>query len=281
MADSAGSRESWQRYDLTLSRYDGELGGWYFNTNNFTEDPNVISVFHFESAALLEDSIGTNDVDTIVNLVESNANHVEGSGSVRLVADSPAGGPSPPASISRSNANLSINTPGKTGEVFTECTFSCWIKLDWPVRATDGISTDVLTTLLFPVAIIQIRSSYAAHSQYDGTYSFRSNWVDWVLELLDPNVWYHFLFTMEKHPVNNTHERILRVFDSSNQTYIVDNALEFAGPIANGGVLGYVCDVESAIEPNVHHAWMDELVIWDRVLTREETTAVALGNFGV
>ena len=246
--------------------------------NIFTDDENLIAGYNFEPDTLLEDFVGSNDLTATGYSVTSHGDHYQGLGSVLLTADSRSGARNDFSAISRSNADLSIDFPGKSGQVTTECAFAYWIKLAWNNYDTRNLSSKSTNTLRHPMRFLAIYDSYVGAS-HDGTYRVAEDWSNYTLEIMQPNAWYHFTAIFENNEANTAHTITLLIWEPSSQTYVVNSVTQKTSPIGSGLSFGYTTFLNQYLYPQTHYAWMNELLVFNRAITTIEAGQIALGTY--
>ena len=263
--------ESWQKHDITVSRYVEDY------INDFSEDPDVVSVWRFEDEALLVDSSGNNNTLHVEDQTPTNdlVNFKEGSSSVQLQAASDAD------CLSIDNASLSDNHPLKYLSEDNTFSLTFWARFDTLPAATGPpgsywrlcfyqsgcILTGVRNTVNHGGGGINFVIAF-----YGGG---TDPWEPYITHAstVQTGRWYHIAFT---YNASDDSYR-LRIWDDTARDILgVDKVgtteIPLPGPQypLNLGTTYY----QDAMDGN-----LDEMVLFKRVLTVEEIDKIRQGIF--
>jgi len=230
----------------------------HYTSNNFTGDPNCISVYRFENGALTTDSFGTNTL-TAVNAPTCDTNdNIEGSGSTALAYASKQ-------FYKITDANLSSSFPLKSGDSVMLGTFACWFKLS----STGGN---------VPAIIGKGAYGGAGLNLYHNAGSLQVSWngtACTALTNLSTGIWYHAAIVFN----GKSRTCYVRLYNSSTgsaTTYIVSGIpasdLILTAEFRVGAWSG--TDTDRTFDGKI-----DEVVVFNRGLSVNEIDAIRQGTY--
>jgi len=233
--------------------------------NDFAGDPNLVALYRFENGALGTDSSGNGNTLTEVNTPASQTSiYKEGSGSVDLERGSSE-------YFYRNDSGLSSNFPFKNGSSNNKITICAWVRYE-TVASSHIFSKYASNKLSFmfgtsPGNKLQMGVGYngGASAEYKnhGT-------------ILSTGTWYHVSGTFNGS--NNSYT--LRVKDSDGETIGSDISDTFSLEGGSVNIEDARIEIGSiSIYGYYFDGLIDELVIFDKILTDAEITDIALGQY--
>jgi len=244
--------------------------------NNFASDPNAVALWRFEADKLTTDSRGTN---ALVNfkVLEEAASFKEGEGSARFSLNTDYWNDDWVLRIA--DANLSDNFPLKNGTKNKRFSVSFWVRF-MPVPPAGNICPMITkwlpnSALSFAVfcqnagsgARMQLHIGNGTGVTYD-TLEHESALVS--------NRWYHVTATFD----DATHTGTLRVWDDTANAILGTDAKKTNfSPIFVGGADVVVGGQHSPAYQTLN-GLLDEMVVFNDVLTPQESDKIRLGTFG-
>ena len=233
--------------------------------NNFAVDPHCVALWRFEEDHLLEDSIGTHTL-TNHNAVTTDPAFKEGASSARFVRDAIQ-------YLSIPDAALEPGFPLKAGDTNKQISVCVWVRMENSIQqflfAKDGIGGNSFVLAIQDAAgqrYATIRQGYNGGSLYQGQ-SLMS------LPLV-AGEWYHIAGTYN----DADHSYRLRVYDP-----VTDTAVERTGTFLNDiSVTNADVRIGGTLPSSVYYAdaLMDEMVVFNDVLTAPEIDQIRKGTYG-
>ena len=281
MANTAGIIESWQKYDITVTREIPEEWS-YQDGNNFggIEGSDLVAQWRFEpgTGTFLNDSIGNNDLSIVTvggqpDPVED-ADCIEGEGSCFFETIEDLS----PCYLRRLDGDLDSDFPFKNGNSDLDFSWLFWVKFDSLDIEDDGpwILVQKGSSSPYRSALLDVNDTTCNIEMYlstDGTV------FDTLLSHASTLVtgrWYHIAFTYDVDSAGVATYRI-RIFDatakavvgtdvtgSTIQTHVAQQPFYAGGLATNGSLYGNI----------------DDLQVWKRALTVEEIDQIRSGTFG-
>jgi len=221
-------------------------------TNDFSNDPNCVALYRFESGELTTDSKGTNTL-TNVGVSEESTIIKEGSCSAFFVA-------AQNDKMYCADADLSNDFPGKYGTANKSFSFCFWFK----TGSGQQIFIDkgsYLLGLLADKFILYLKTGEL--TSYTVTHT----------GTIVISQWYHVGVTYD----GSTDEVRIRIWDDTEQEILASDKVETAEEYAlyeNDFSLGWSIDVGYELS-----GFLDELVVFDDVLTVEEIDEIRNGIY--
>ncbi|OGZ34302.1 MAG: hypothetical protein A2Y98_03540 [Candidatus Portnoybacteria bacterium RBG_19FT_COMBO_36_7] len=229
--------------------------------NDFSGDPSAVSLYNLEPSALTTDSKGTNTINAGTAPASDAVLYKQGVGSGNFYGDSPQ----------RIDANLSNNFPFKTGTTNYLMSLAFWFRPDVVGSSPGGCLVSKYTAGGLSWAI-----------WYDGDEKI-SFWINtsggtqYVTHntVLSINTWYHVTVT-----INRTSKAVtIRLKDTNGDTVGTDIDTTHGGTTSLNitsapfaiGAYGISYNFDGRI---------DEFVVFNDILTAEESTAIAKGTYG-
>lgn len=232
--------------------------------NDFSGDPNCVSLWNLESADLTADGIGTNTLSN--NGADPDATYYkQGSGSAHFISANTDW-------MSRADASLSSNFPFKSGTTNRTVSVCCWVRFD-SVASVHYVWSKLATTSPRSIAMavnagtIYFRIGYGAGNVSDDI-TFGTSVV--------ADRWYHISCT----------------YDDSDGSYRIRIWDDTAGALLGTDVTGttghtpaYVGNATWLLGVTHNSAWwlggyIDELVVFNDVLTADEIDQIRAGTYG-
>jgi len=244
--------------------------------NDFSSDGSCKALWRYESGALTTDSIGSNTLTSSGSPTANTTSFKEGSACVDLEA-------STPDYFSITDANLDTSFPLKNGDTTKEISICYWIRFEtlpldvhpffWLVNFFKGGTTT---------------KSFAVGSYVDGGvasfgmaigYASGASWQKIHFgTVITTNNWYHVGITYK----DSTKAYSIRVWDDNAGALL--GGAEVTGTVANninvenGPV--YIGCAEYVVKQEYYDGFLDEMVIFNRILTSNEIDKVRDGTFG-
>ena len=236
--------------------------------NVFSGDSSCKAVWRFESGALTTDSQSTNTLTDNNTVGTDTTNYKEGGAAASF--DSAA-----TEYFSITDANLSATFPLKTGVTTKKISSCCWFRPD--ASASD-----------YPIV-------YGRYTASNGYRSFGLNWYEAnntlyitlgynsgnAAELsaysavLTNGRWYHVTVTWQ----DSDKAYKIRIWDDYNSTFLADITGNFTNAWDPGTSADFTIGARN-LGSKPMKAVLDELVIFDRVLTESESDSIKNGTFG-
>jgi hypothetical protein len=242
--------------------------------NNFSGDPHCKALWRFENGALTADSIGTNTLTAVNSPVADTANYKEGSASVDLESGSAQ-------RFYILDADLNAGFPLKSGDTTKNISVACWIRIESTREDNNAIFSKHdygANKRSFAIHVygastrkILLLLGYNSGASYEA-----------LLHATDLSLgtWYHVSVSYQ----NSDKAWAIRVRDASGNTVGTDatgtatldaNKLFVANVSAGVG-----CVFNNGSATNLFDGLIDELVVFDDILTAEEATQIAQGTYG-
>ena len=250
---------------------------------NLFTDPNCISVYYMENGALTTDSKGSNTLTAQASPDSNTTDYMQGAGSVDLESGDVD-------CFYRADADLSADFPLKSGTTNYTMSFTCWIRPEsistttypqlWakkdPYWGVAGCALNLLQTSGMPNISCQINPVGNLTVPWDGaTFPSVDNWyfVGMSMEVNDSNYYTGWIYVWD-----DTNSQLLGA-----QSFKTLSAVGTGPPQLNtrafviGGVTtqGYLSGFGSTYD-----GLMDEVTIWNRVLTEDEFDQIRGGTYG-
>jgi len=246
---------------------------------NLFTDPNCISVYYMENGALTTDSKGSNTLTAVQSPDSNTVDYMQGAGSVDLeYSDGDC--------FYRADADLSADFPLKNGTTNYTMSFTCWIKLEskssasttmlWaknnPYWGRPGCELHLAQTNGMPTISCEINPTGTLTVSWNGlTYPSVDNWyfVGMSLEVNGTNHYTGWIYVWD-----DTNSQLLGA-----QSFKTSSSASTGPPKLNTDpfVIGAVA---RSTYGNFHDGLMDEVTIWNRVLTEDEFDLIRGGTFG-
>jgi hypothetical protein len=141
--------------------------------NVWTGDPNIISVWRFESGALTADSVGTNTLTAVNVPAEDVVDYKQGTCSTSLLYASKQ-------FFKVTDANLSAGFPLKSGDTVQKISFGCWFKPMTSVSGSNGLIGKSTSTV-----------GIQLHLSNTTTLQLRWNATNYTVGTIALGTWFH------------------------------------------------------------------------------------------
>jgi hypothetical protein len=237
--------------------------------NNFASDPDCVALWRFESGKLTIDSIGANTLTNQAVVAESGASQ-EGSASARF--KKVEGTWEDRNWLSIADANLAPKFPGKSGTSNKRFSICFWTKLDsipgglheWTLvtKANPEIPQLSYVIKVLPGGLIALDIGSGGHLEHGSP--------------LRAGGWYHIAVTFD----NASHTGTISVWDDTAQAILGADAKK-----TNFPAMGVTAD--AFVIGSVDQRWyasmdglMDELAVFNDVLTPDEIAKIRAGTYG-
>lgn len=244
--------------------------------NIFTNDSNCKALWRFENGALTTDSKGTNTLTNNNTVVADTVNFKEGAASANLESSSSQ-------YFSITNANLNAGFPLKSNDTNKIISVCCWIRMEsYP---TSSVGCEIFAKYNFSSqrCIVLGFASGANNGLivlsigYNSGTSFESVTHGTQLSLA---TFYHITATFN----NSGYSYTLRIKDTNGNTVGTDltgnMTLDVNGISLNTYALQIGCISSSGTPLWFYDGLIDELVVFDDIITATEATQIAQGVYG-
>lgn len=247
------------------------LCGSCWAANDFACDPNCVLLWRFENGALETDSIGTNTL-TNTSVTSDTSIYVEGAGSAYW-------NNSPYFQIT--DANLDTGVPFKSSNTDTQVTFAFWCRFTSHYITTRALLYKAKASLQLNFSIVQYAQSskstirfnvYKDTSSYNGVSYYRD-----ASDLMELATWYHVTCTFD----DATDEFGISIWDAGAGNALGNGDISYTpgasftwfkgNDLLNIGVAGPGY--------NRYIGWLDEVVVFNDILTPAEMAAIIAGTF--
>lgn len=240
--------------------------GWsgYQDGNDFSEDPNCVAAWLFENGALTVDSKDDNTLTIVESPTADTTNYIEGDASAAMTYDNP---PYYGDAFTITDADLNANYPLKSSSEDATFSLCFWLKLTsfaesfgwrncyWCGDIINfGVKGNEVTLLL--------ANDEGADYYYHGT-------------PIALDTWYHIALTFDAA----TNAYRIRVFDNTAEAV---HGVDLTG-IGIAPKLTTTDHVIGELMPNGKNTIignLDEMVVFNKVLTVEEIDKIRTGTFG-
>jgi hypothetical protein len=312
MANSAGTIESWQKYDITVTRNIWGVGNNWSGNGSYNPP---VAVYRFDAGTgvFLSDILGNNGDFYSPNLaispqedippVQDQSNYKQGDASLYAVTEHSIDTPQPNyqfVELVVDDSNLASNFPGKNGTSNTGMSVCFWFKADWdPIKdeymsSFGWIGKENVEPLLYGSDCswkIELNHPYNTLRSYE---YYKLNLRLYESQILYEEVetsitfrrgiWYHITVThtpYESTSVPGTYR--IRVWDDGAQGQLFSDYTDFttydmtpsAAPLHMNNTLNNA-------NPQAGDIFMtrwDELVIFNRAISVTEIDAVRAGTW--
>lgn len=240
--------------------------------NNFSGDPNIVSVYRFEPGAMLVDSIVANGNDLTVYgsppMQVDEVNFVEGAGSIYLNSASSD-------AVYRTDANLSTGHPLKSTAVSPKFSIAAWIRpATFPAAGSSGY---IITKTRADIdhrtfSLNWFGNRLMVRLGHGSSYEIL---VEDTTTTYTVGNWYHVAVTYD----DTTKAWTVRVYDQTNNTTQNFNGTATSN-IYMGTALFILGGQDNAGTPaQFSHGRLDEVVITKDVLTGTEIDQIRTGTY--
>jgi hypothetical protein len=235
--------------------------------NLFSADPNCVAVWNLEPSALMADSRGANTL-TNNGVTSSTADFQQGTGSGifdRLSLNN----------LRITDASLSATFPTKSGHTINSFSGACWVKLN-EYTATAYLMSKYYTTG---------KKSWALGISYDGNVIFQAGYSNGTAfetkwgtsgNVLAPNKWYHIAFAYN----DSAKTCYVRVYDKDAAAIIIDETFTFAHNMSVTTATVALGSLDYAEASYSLDGLMDEVVIFNDLLTTTQIDQIRQGTYG-
>jgi hypothetical protein len=244
--------------------------------NNFSADADCVALYRFESGELTTDSKATNTLTDVNTVVADTARYREGAASADFELDNSE-------YFYRTDANLSSNFPLKSGTTNKTVSLSLWVRLE--NFAGDGDGLTIIGKYEFNSGGRSLNTSIANAGGVNNarlTLGFNSGLSrEHILHASDlsADTWYHITYTY----TNADKSYAIRIRDASGNVVGTDKTgtatLDANGISVTTANLQIGAFTVSGVPYEHFDGLMDELVIFNRAITADEATAIALGQY--
>lgn len=245
--------------------------------NNFTNDPHCIALYKMESGALTADSKGSNTLTALNTPADDTTNYKEGSCACLFTrADLDA--------LSRTDANLTSGFPLKNGTSNKTISICFWVRIVtlpgsntmhwWATKYDSGTANkrsfgvavqDISGVKTFDL-VLGYNSGISYEDKPHGTTPVATTWYHITATYQDSDKSYSFRIRDTNGDVVGT--------DLEGTATLDANGLSLTtAPFAIG------CGYSNGGETSFANATIDELVIFDDIITADEATAIAQGVY--
>ena len=239
--------------------------------NVFTSDENCVALWRFEEGALQFDGVGTNDLTN--NGVQVDADEApEGDATARFRS-------SESDWMIIDDADLSADFPTKSGDPNADMSICFWVKpnsVSWEnsIISKYLIATDARSWRIY-IGNLGLSTGMLKVALGTGTGGDFNNYVfDGEDQILHVDRWYHVAVTY----TDSTKGLHVRVWDGTENVMVFDEMRTAVWPLAVTDapvVLGQL-----PLEGRYFNGWLDEMVIFNDVLTTAEIDQIRQQNYG-
>lgn len=236
--------------------------------NDFSGDANCVALYKFDSAITDGTAKGNDLVDSGTD--DDTTNKMQGTASRGFVSSNPD-------YAYRNDADLSAGFPGKSTNNDQQFSICAWIRATaWPTGSQSHAVTSKLETDKYSYAMLFRAGVTTAYARlFIGTGANSGEVLNHATEL-DTGDWYHLTMTFN----NTTHTGTICIIDA-NQAGVGSNVTKTdfsAWNISTGRfAAGIYVDLSADF---AWHGNIDELVIFNDVITAEESALIAAGTYG-
>jgi hypothetical protein len=246
--------------------------------NDFSGDSNCQALYNFESGAMSTDSSGNSETLTwVAGPNTDTTNYKQGSASADLESGSNH-------YAYRADGNLNANFPGKGGTAKTTFSVCCWVRIesypidgnpDWATRTICGKTRNVSSERSWYVALNRETDEspwrWIGYIGYNGGAS-EEPWAydhQW-----QTGIWYHVGYTYD----GSTKAWKIRVWDDNAGSLVGEGSGTTTNTMSPDTANFEVGKTESGVTLEMDGN-LDELVIFDDVLTSAEIDAIRMGQY--
>ena len=259
--------------DAAPDDYEGQGPDGYGDANNdvLPDDPNVMAYYRFEPDAMLVDSSGNGNTLNVYDGAPAidTSNYIEGAGGLylRRVSDADC--------LNIPWANISDNFPTKSG-AGSGTTFSLcyWVKFNTLPDAHDSPNFHTSGCFGFQGSF---DTGLRNLTNWGGNIAFYfRKWTDDYYDHASPvqtGRWYHVAFTYDS--ADDSYR--IRVYDNTAGSILgVDKTGVLTTPIPQAGMVPLI---GVAYSSDALDGYMDELIVFNKVLSVEEIDAIRNGTY--
>lgn len=239
-----------------------------YAVNDFSGDPNCVSLFRMENGALTADSIGSNTLTQYGTVTADTVNYMEGAASADFNYSSSG-------ALYRTDTNLSADFPGKDGAANNVFSFPAWFRVDVDHGTFMCICAkyDPTQSKYTYMVGCNVTVDYVQLTIGDGAANVENYTI--ASAGLAVGTWYHILATYDGATKNWT----LRLYNDGDKTTKSNSG---TGSLAIGysSVPNFVVGRADGATSYRLDGKIDELVIFDDIISAAEDDQIIAGTYG-